>query len=284
MKKPDSNKSNSKSTKENTKKTDKALIREQKAREKEQLKEKKKASKQPGKFKAGLKAFVKGLGTAFGTYNPPKWPKKLCNKIKTEPKAKKSFKITMICLGSLAALVVFFFVGRFVVRFIKSKQPVDLKISCTIQAPEITVDLKGPLLITFKGSAAPLDMVNKPIVDGITITPEIHGNWVWDEGDTIIFTPIEDWQIGQQYKINLDKKVLADHVKISERTDLSFKTTEFNVKIGNSEYVIDDVNPKLKYISFELISNFDLAPDQDFASLLSVEPRWCSCECSCECS
>ncbi|MBP5568498.1 MAG: alpha-2-macroglobulin family protein [Treponema sp.] len=273
MKKTDSNKSNSKSTKENTKKTDKALRKEQKAREKEQLKEKKKASKQPGKFKAGLKAFVKGLGTAFGTYNPPKWPKELCNKIKTEPKAKKSFKITMICLGSLAALVVFFFVGRFVVRFIKSKQPVDLKISCTIQAPEITVDLKGPLLITFKGSAAPLDMVNKPIVDGITITPEIHGNWVWDEGDTIIFTPIEDWQIGQEYKIKLDKKVLADHVQISERTDLSFKTTEFNVKIANSEYVIDDVNPKLKYISFELISNFDLAPDQDFASLLSVEPN-----------
>lgn len=274
MKKNDLNKSVKETAKKSDKKSEKKAQKALKAQEK--AKQPKKASKFSikkiwEKIKAGFKAFGKGISKVFGSYTPPSWPKDLVKKVKTEPKAKKRFKITMITLGSIAGVVVLFFATLFTVRFIKSKQPVDLSVSCTITAPEIKRNIQDKLVIKLNGSAAPIDMVNKPIVSGITIKPEIKGNWVWDGANKIVFEPIENWKIGTDYKIELDKSVLADHVKLRDKKELSFTTTAFSLEIKDADYVIDDVNPNLKYIEFSIVSNFPMM-EQDFASLVEINP------------
>jgi hypothetical protein len=101
--------------------------------------------------------------------------------------------------------------------------------------------------ITFGGSAARLEQVDKVVSQGVQISPPIAGEWRWQGDSKLIFTPKEDWGVGQDYEVEFDKALFPDHVRLA-RYDHRFTTARFNASLQNVELYQDPKNPKLKKI------------------------------------
>ena len=91
-------------------------------------------------------------------------------------------------------------------------KPVETAVNAI--SPELTKLVEGkwetaPLVLNFKGSAAPLDKVGKVITPKINMSPNAQGTWVWQDDKTLVFTPLADWPVGMDYKLSLPKKGLV---------------------------------------------------------------------------
>ena len=124
--------------------------------------------------------------------------------------------------GSAVLLLVALTVGGFYgVKWWEARpKPVEVKLAVKNPArtPIENEDEKDrgprPLIIQFEQSVAPLAMAGKDIASGITITPALEGQWKWNEDKELEFNPKEDWAVGAEYKITLDKSVLTDFVAV----------------------------------------------------------------------
>jgi len=54
-----------------------------------------------------------------------------------------------------------------------------------------------PMRVSFSRSVAPLALVGKIAKDGFEITPALAGHWYWASDRELLFTPDEDWLVGQ---------------------------------------------------------------------------------------
>ena len=94
------------------------------------------------------------------------------------------------------------------------------------------------LKVNFLGSShspAPLELINKEITQGISISPKIEGTWVWANDNTIIFEPLtKSWPLGETYQVNLDdKKLLADNNFLKKNSVYhTFISPEFDYKLN----------------------------------------------------
>lgn len=211
------------------------------------------------------------LKMVFGSYTPPEWLKKLVSIIKTSRKVRKGIKISLISLAAAAGLFILSIAGIFLYEFIQSKKPVEMTVSYSISRPEIASKPMDSMSINFYGSVAPLDSIDQPITSDITISPAIQGSWKWLNDDCILFTPSEPWNLGTEYSITFGKELFADHISIDKSNVSSFTTESFSLGIYSADFIIDDIDPKKKFITFELSSNFPIA-EQDFSSLISIKP------------
>ncbi|HAH07531.1 MAG TPA: alpha-2-macroglobulin [Elusimicrobia bacterium] len=109
------------------------------------------------------------------------------------------------------------------------------------------VPIPEPVHIDFGGSAARLDKVGKPVPRGITLVPHVPGIWVWASDSRLTFTPKEDWAIGQDYVVRLDRSLFPDHVRL-ERYDYRFRSAPFTAALSAAEFYQDPTNPKLKKV------------------------------------
>jgi hypothetical protein len=124
-------------------------------------------------------------------------------------------------------------------------------IGYNINAPSITDYNQTPpaihtLIIHFEESAAPLDNIEKTVTKGITLEPTMPGTWRWDNDRTLRFTPTQDWPIGQQYKILMDRKKLFSAGTLLLVYTPTFSTAEFTAKIASTEFYQDPVDSSLK--------------------------------------
>ena len=130
-------------------------------------------------------------------------------------------------------------------------KPVETVVNAV--SPELTKLVEGkwetaPLVVNFKGSAAPLDKVGKVITPKISINPSAQGTWTWQDDKTLVFTPLVDWPVGMEYKLTLPQKgLVADHVKL-DRYQLNFKSAPFDAVLTQAEFYQDPTDPKLKKI------------------------------------
>lgn len=203
----------------------------------------------------------------FGNYTPPEW----VHNLRHSKKAKKVFKISLISLAGLAGAALLFALGVFIFEFVESKKPVEMSVGYNFSVPSIDYDSKDTLVVEFAGSAAPLDDIGQDVSKKITISPAISGNWVWRDERVLVFNPSEAWNLGTNYKVTLGSNVVASHVKLSKKNEFTFETASFKASISNVDFVIDDVDPKKKYIAFELHANFPFEKE-DFASKITIKP------------
>ncbi|MGI5173488.1 alpha-2-macroglobulin [Treponema sp. OMZ 840] len=187
----------------------------------------------------------------FGRYEPADWMKKSARIIKKSTKP-----ILKICLAAVG-LVVLGFIALCVIAFIESKRPVNVKIAYDVHPPAVSENVRSPLVIDFYGSAANLEDAEKDVTDGIEIKPAVRGSWIWQDEETLVFTPEAPWPLGTKYHVSFSKKLFPGHVTVSPMS-LKFATEDFNVHISNAAFVVDDVNPDKKYIEFILHSNFPM--------------------------
>ncbi len=160
--------------------------------------------------------------------------------------------------GAALLLVALAAGGYFGVKWWEARpKPVEVKV--TVQNPARTPieneDEKDrgprPLIIQFEQSVAPLAMAGKDIPSGITIAPALDGQWKWNEDKELEFNPKEDWAVGADYQITLDKSVLAPQVVLANYSP-KFQTPAFVAKIMRSQFYQDPTNPTLKKAVFDI--------------------------------
>jgi alpha-2-macroglobulin len=110
----------------------------------------------------------------------------------------------------------------------------------------------APLMVYFSESAAPLDKAAKAISTGISIEPKLDGAWRWSNDQILIFEPKEDWAVGAEYKVTLDKKTFVQKNVLLNTYDFKFHTAPFEMKISQSEFYVDptDVTQKKVVATF----------------------------------
>jgi len=92
-----------------------------------------------------------------------------------------------------------------------------------------------------------LDQIGKNAASVVSMVPEIKGDWTWITDRQLKFTPAEDWAIGQEYNVELNKKMFPSHVNL-ERYSYSFTTPNFDYSMAKSEFYIDPQKPDIKKV------------------------------------
>ncbi|MFP2928884.1 alpha-2-macroglobulin [Pyxidicoccus sp. 3LG] len=150
-------------------------------------------------------------------------------------------------LGALVLLVVGADAGY---RWYENRpKPVSYTLSAT--SPPLTkiedVPTPAPVYVHFTGSVARLEAIGKPVTAGITLTPPVRGEWRWANDQMLTFTPAEDWAVGQEYKVVVDRTLFPDHVLL-EAYETTFRSTGFSAFITNLQFYEDPRNPKEKRV------------------------------------
>ncbi|MCE9672039.1 alpha-2-macroglobulin family protein [Myxococcus stipitatus] len=101
--------------------------------------------------------------------------------------------------------------------------------------------------VRFSGSVAPLEAIGKPVATGITLKPAIAGAWRWADDRTLTFIPAEDWAVGQEYSVTLERSLFPDHVLLAAY-ETTFRSAPFRAFIHEFSFYEDPRNPKEKRV------------------------------------
>ena len=110
----------------------------------------------------------------------------------------------------------------------------------------------GPaVVVTFKGTAAPLEHVGKTVKAGaIRMTPEVAGEWKWERGDRLVFFPTNGWLPPGTYRFAVGPGLLAEDCRLEGRTsfDRPLKAPLLTARFSNRNYYIDPATPDLQQL------------------------------------
>jgi len=155
-------------------------------------------------------------------------------------------------------------------------QPKPAVTQYEVKAPAVTTyDEYGkpqtePLVITFRESAAPVNLVGKPVTAGIRMQPKFAGEWAWDNDRTLSFHPKSDWPVDASFEVVMDKKKLfVPQIRLEEYS-FDFRSAPFKAEISQAEFYQDPIDPKLK----KLVATVQFshpADDDDFKDRVSLK-------------
>lgn len=112
--------------------------------------------------------------------------------------------------------------------------------------------VEGPaLIIHFSGPAAPLDRVGKTVQAGaIQISPEVAGEWKWQQADRLVFFPTAGWMPPGWYRYAVGQGLLAEDCELRADTDFARpqQSTALTGRFQDRNYYIDPATPTLQQL------------------------------------
>jgi len=148
------------------------------------------------------------------------------------------------------------------------------RITWSVDAPAITDYTQQPIVIhpltvNFSGSAAPIEVVGKPVTTGVVMQPAAKGQWSWIDDHTLRFTPAEDWPVGRHYEVRFDTaKAFAGHVLMAD-DHFSFDTVAFSAKAERGEFYQDPQDATAKKTILPVTFNYPV-DTADFEKRINV--------------
>lgn len=128
-------------------------------------------------------------------------------------------------------------------------KPVQVQITGT--APSLTELKENPVFdsvyVNFSSSAAPLEQIGKTVSKGISISPEIKGQWKWRSDSQLQFTPEQDWAVGEDYVVKFEESFFPNHLVLSTY-EYRFASAAFSAQLLNTNFHQDPLNPKIKRV------------------------------------
>ncbi|MBU0631459.1 alpha-2-macroglobulin family protein [bacterium] len=150
---------------------------------------------------------------------------------------KKFVGIVSVFLVALGALAYIYF---------NSDGKASLKIAST-SFPSVTrYDRPDNLSITFQNTAdmhnknyqkqlsspiAPLNMIDKEVIKGVSISPAISGAWMWSGEKTLTFIPKQDWPASQDFVVRLDQSLFDKNALKLTNNSVEWVTPYFQASI-----------------------------------------------------
>ncbi len=176
--------------------------------------------------------------------------------------------------GSISAIAVLIAAGISTYQWYQNlPKPELLKVEIVAPAAtKLEKDAKPNVLrVRFSGSAAKLEEVGKAVTSGFTVIPELHGAWKWESDRELLFTPSEDWPVGQHFELDFSREFFPAHVRLADYTP-SFDTEKFTAKIEATQFYEDPIDPKLKKVITTV--RFNYAVDKsDFERHVAYQMR-----------
>ncbi|NMP28447.1 alpha-2-macroglobulin family protein [Rahnella sp. SAP-1] len=115
--------------------------------------------------------------------------------------------------------------------------------------------LPQPVTFNFSNAAAPLVDVGKVIETGITLKPAVAGEWKWQSGDRLVFTPKNPLPMGSKYEVDIiPDLLLAPQSKLSV-THYEFSAPAFDYQLGQAEYYQDPQDAQKRSAVFNVKFN-----------------------------
>jgi uncharacterized protein YfaS (alpha-2-macroglobulin family) len=194
------------------------------------------------------------LARALGrlTWTPPPWSAAVAGSIRrgtgrlgaflrAHRRAAIAAASTAIVLGAAAVVGYRLFQSR----------PRPLLIPVEITSPPVTaIEAKPqpqPARVTFAASAARLDRVGKVVTQGVKLEPPMPGEWRFEDDRNLVFRPSQDWPVGQEFRVTLDRTLFPEHVRLATR-ELTFRTAPFTARVLRAEFYQDPTDPRLKQV------------------------------------
>ncbi len=107
----------------------------------------------------------------------------------------------------------------------------------------------------YSSCRANLRLAGKTVPRGISMVPEVPGEWRWGYDYTINFTPDTPWIADQKYLITFDKSVFPEHM-VLDTYQYEFRSNSFRVSPRKMKFFQDPDNPVRKVIATHLDFNY----------------------------
>ena len=183
------------------------------------------------------------------SWRPPRWVSRT-----TEGWSRFERAHPRLILSAVTAIVLISCAGAWTWHWY-SHLPKPKRVSAKIDPIEVTKlekELKFPrLTIHFSESAARLEDLKKPSMQGVRLEPHLNGTWHWSQADTLVLEPSEDWPADQKFKVIFDKNFFPRHI-LMERLVYETRTPPFSIAIKELEIYQDPTNPARREISATL--------------------------------
>ncbi len=203
-------------------------------------------------------------------WEPPRWLGRL-----NEPGSGSKLGELVKAQGSgILAVFVLLVAGASIYGWVQAHPPPPppdkLLLSASVRAPMPPPPRKradpvpppATVYVEFSGSAAPLELLNKPVTEHVTLKPAIAGEWKWVTERTLAFKPVKEWPIGAHFTIKLDKRLVERTNVLLQTEELELDTKPFIARVSSAEFYQDPVDPAVK----QVIATFDFNYPVDVAS------------------
>ena len=111
---------------------------------------------------------------------------------------------------------------------------------------------EGPAVtIRFNGPAAPLDRIGKTVpAASIQMTPEVAGEWKWQNAEQLAFFPTSGWLPPAEYRFVAGPGLLADDCQLAPATAFNYgsKSPLLTAQFQARNYYIDPATPDLQQL------------------------------------
>ena len=110
----------------------------------------------------------------------------------------------------------------------------------------------GPAVaVSFDGPAAPLERVGKAVPAGsVRMTPEVAGEWKWDQANRLQFFPTAGWLAPGSYRFKAGPGLLADDCRLAEQSDFDrvLESPALTANFHSRNYYVDPATPALQQL------------------------------------
>lgn len=211
-----------------------------------------------------IKSFFGNLfALIFGNvnYTKPVWLQKIFDLAKVNPQKTKKFFIT---LSAVVVTIVGVFLAKNYYDNLPKPNAVSFRVGQIYSYNHVQPEPRS-LYITFNKSAASVDMIGKPIADGIKLKPEIKGQWVWASDKELKFTPImekgkSEWPIGQKFNGTISKKILGPNIVLQDY-DFKFEIDPLKANSSSSGFHQDPRFAENKKVITTFHFNYPVDPE-----------------------
>ena len=96
-------------------------------------------------------------------------------------------------------------------------------------------------------SSARIDLLNKEVKSGITLSPAKAGVWRWESDNRLSFSPETPWPTGTDYEVEFDKTIFGDDIRLSD-LDYSFSTPPLTARVTESSFYQDPTDVTIRRV------------------------------------
>ena len=196
----------------------------------------------------------------FGAWQAPAWIGQSLRWLRAKPGPRLGGPLVALALVAMATW-----------WFTRDVPPPPDAISVAVETPGVTNYSETPITVMplrlrFSAPVARLESVGADEgtatpVEGLTLSPAIAGRWAFEDESTLVFTPAEDWPVGQRYGLAVDvgKALAADRVLVETRFE--FDTAAFTAAIDSAEFYQDPESAGLKRAVWALVFSHPVDAD-----------------------
>ena len=195
----------------------------------------------------------RGLRAAFGqvSWQPPQWVSSTASFLHSRGAAAASAaranprRAALIGAGAIALIVAAALLWRWY-----ENRPRPVEVTFAVTAPPVTCYAcdpprpPNPLIVRFDAATAPLERAGhtvEPQQAGISMSPQLAGQWTWDDDKVLRFQPASDWPVGQRFEVSLSRREFAAaHVRLRDYR-FEFDSPAFGATVATTEFYQDPV-------------------------------------------